>query len=594
EIIKWVSAPSNYHMDMSGKGGIMISEIQITEWMRTNDILGKIFGPLGHIEIVQRSEDLLKFFQHTESFTVDDLDTNQHRSIIHAIYSLLVPILGQFSDVVLAHLSILVRQLPFQFLDQAAINLIHHFVNIMTFNIINDKSSSDTTEDYSDLLSHTPAMATSPSVQQINNMEEASSDKSDDMDIEEEPKVKSKKRILMEMLVHCWRIAIDENDVDLTVSDGALHVVRSFLQATIWPKERLLFVDLCMKCLERHEATFYALNLLQAMIVTTTSLNSIWPHYRPSNATNKEASEFNEKYIYMIEMGRDFFEYLFVERRLSDLFFDDLKVWKAACKDLVSRESSVSAVGGLAGGLAGEATHNQTNTYLNDQILIGRHPYIIEAHVRLDFIVNTTLQCTRLYSFQNTSTRHSPARLISTPEHLDILWTEYIIRPLTSEESDEAFVSLRRLIAETAMQLRPHNLTSPPIPSSITESENIELEREVIQLTRSARSYRETPGGTPHDWREVCGGLFAIVHAIFERGLATLPPRLWTLHTLEFARLVIVVVNSGADVLVEDARGLDVRGEVIGSQMVWAVAMACSDEKVGREAIGLIVQWSLS
>ncbi|KAF9091841.1 hypothetical protein BGX23_004831 [Mortierella sp. AD031] len=82
-------------------------------------IVGFIFGPNIHLEIVQRSTDLLAFLVQAKVLTMDDIDLiwaavggNQHRSIVYGVYQVLGDLSSKFPQEMLRNLFVKLQAVP--------------------------------------------------------------------------------------------------------------------------------------------------------------------------------------------------------------------------------------------------------------------------------------------------------------------------------------------------------------------------------------------------------------------------------------------------------------------------------------------------
>ncbi|KAF9310793.1 hypothetical protein BG003_008108 [Podila horticola] len=98
--------------------------------LQSMQIVGHIFGSNIHLEIVQRSTDVLVFLVQTKVFTIGDLDLiwasvggNQHRSIVYGVYQVLSDLSSKLPQEYLRHLFNKLQTAPLENWDQQLVDL---------------------------------------------------------------------------------------------------------------------------------------------------------------------------------------------------------------------------------------------------------------------------------------------------------------------------------------------------------------------------------------------------------------------------------------------------------------------------------------
>ena len=70
-----------------------IESQELTEWISNNQILGEIFGENKHVQLIQRSSEIIKFLIHQQLFTKEDLaliwESSKGEAVKHEIYKVL-------------------------------------------------------------------------------------------------------------------------------------------------------------------------------------------------------------------------------------------------------------------------------------------------------------------------------------------------------------------------------------------------------------------------------------------------------------------------------------------------------------------------
>ncbi|KAF9930001.1 hypothetical protein FBU30_001020 [Linnemannia zychae] len=122
-------------------------------------IVGYIFGPNIHLEIVQRSTDLLAFFLQTKVLNMDDIDLiwtsvggNQHRSIVYGVYQVLGDLSTKFPQEMLRKLFIKLQAVPLENWDLQLVELTRSLFQPMVQRSNNSEDRSFTLIPYETLL----------------------------------------------------------------------------------------------------------------------------------------------------------------------------------------------------------------------------------------------------------------------------------------------------------------------------------------------------------------------------------------------------------------------------------------------------------
>ncbi|KAF9428041.1 hypothetical protein BGZ94_003521 [Podila epigama] len=98
--------------------------------LKSLQIVGHIFGSNIHLEIVQRSTDVLVFMVQAKAFSIEDLDLiwasvggNQHRSIVYGVYQVLNDLSSKLPQDYLKHLFAKLQAAPLEIWDQQLVDL---------------------------------------------------------------------------------------------------------------------------------------------------------------------------------------------------------------------------------------------------------------------------------------------------------------------------------------------------------------------------------------------------------------------------------------------------------------------------------------
>ena len=111
----------------------------LNDKLREHQILEYIFGSNIHLEIVQRSTDILTFLVHTKSLAPHELDIiwapfdgNQHRSIVHGVCQVLIDISDQLNQEQRDYLIQKLMKMPTSFIETQTYILIRTLVQSST------------------------------------------------------------------------------------------------------------------------------------------------------------------------------------------------------------------------------------------------------------------------------------------------------------------------------------------------------------------------------------------------------------------------------------------------------------------------------
>ncbi|KAG0306868.1 hypothetical protein BGZ97_000587 [Linnemannia gamsii] len=122
-------------------------------------IVGYIFGPNIHLEIVQRSTDLLAFLVQAKVLTMDDIDLiwasvggNQHRSIVYGVYQVLGDLSTKFPQEVLQNLFVKLQAVPLSNWDLQLVDLARSLFQPMVQRSSNSEDGSYSLIPYETLL----------------------------------------------------------------------------------------------------------------------------------------------------------------------------------------------------------------------------------------------------------------------------------------------------------------------------------------------------------------------------------------------------------------------------------------------------------
>jgi hypothetical protein len=108
---------------------------RLTEKLRKDGILEYIYGPNIHLEIVQRSTEIIVFLINAEALTSVELDViwspvegNQHRSIVHGVCHVLHEIADILTLENKSYLFKKIRLMPMSFIESQTFSLIKALV----------------------------------------------------------------------------------------------------------------------------------------------------------------------------------------------------------------------------------------------------------------------------------------------------------------------------------------------------------------------------------------------------------------------------------------------------------------------------------
>lgn len=122
-------------------------------------IVGYIFGPNIHLEIVQRSTDLLAFLVQAKVLSMDDIDLiwaavggNQHRSIVYGVYQVLGDLSNKLPQEVLRNLFVKLQAVPLSNWDLQLVELARSLFQPMVQRSSNSEDGSYSLIPYETLL----------------------------------------------------------------------------------------------------------------------------------------------------------------------------------------------------------------------------------------------------------------------------------------------------------------------------------------------------------------------------------------------------------------------------------------------------------
>ncbi|KAG9286507.1 hypothetical protein G9A89_014673 [Geosiphon pyriformis] len=357
---------------------------KLVEKLREQEILEYIFGPNIHLEIVQRSTDVLLFLIHAGELTSLDLDKiwipvagSQHQSIVHGVFQVLNDISDQLSlehrEYLFKKLNILpinayetqtyllIKQLILSMVENAhspvrgtmAVNEISYEAHLLLWRILRDSSLSLTALMNAEVL--TPTSASSVSTLNL---------------------------------------------IDQDIIQGVNQLLNNVLQYGLSEEKRQELLQMCIDDLRAHHpATVWALRVIMRIINT------------PPFPTTSTPS--------------DYLRHLIAQVGLPNLFLEDLTHWTTTIKSLTDRRGSMTSMEidqmppiGLSSPLIGLSPTRVA--ILKDQLL-GRLQF-------LQWMGN----CETVPFFTSTS-------------QTDIVWDCLVANPIGIPERDEAFICLENI-----------------------------------------------------------------------------------------------------------------------------------------------------
>nr|CAG8463916.1 13478_t:CDS:10 [Entrophospora candida] len=263
----------------------------LNEKLREHQILEYIFGSNIHLEIVQRSTDILTFLIHTKSLTSHELDIiwapfdgNQHRSIVHGVCQVLIDISDHLNQEQRDYLIQKLMKMPTSFIETQTYLLIR--------TLVQSTMSSTRTVPHVSFKAHQLLWRllceSSISIPALMNSEVSS------------PTTTASANTLSP--VSSSTTSLSSTIIDQDIAQNACQVLTNLLQGDTSQEDRNTLLEMCIECLRKHDpGTMWALRLLTRIISP--------PFPNQELTTN------------------DYLKHLISSMGLPQLFLDDLEHW---------------------------------------------------------------------------------------------------------------------------------------------------------------------------------------------------------------------------------------------------------------------------
>ncbi|CAG8541215.1 3475_t:CDS:10 [Ambispora gerdemannii] len=438
---------------------------------REKEILEYIFGPNIHLEIVQRSTDVLLFLIDAEALNSTDLDKiwmpvagNQHQSIVHGVFN----VLNEISDRLgLEHRENLFRKLkvlPMSLYDTQTYLLIKQLILSMVETAHSSISIRDSKVNQvfyeAQLLLWRILRDSSVPLSLLMNAEATT------------PTAAS--------------TASASSLIDQDIIQGVNQLLNNILQYGPHEEKREEFLEKCIEDLKSHHpATVWALRVIMRIIT---------PPFPTTTCT-----------------AMDYLRHLIFQIGLPNLFLEDLTHWTNTVKSLYDRRNSSISMdidrmspSGSASPLVGLSPTRAV--IIKDQL-----------HGRLQF----------LQWMGNSET----VSFFTSTEQTDIIWDCLIAEPIGVSERDEAF-----------------------------------------QCLETIEEYNY------------------FINHFFHNRLPQLDVRYFSEQALKYAKNCLLKVNNKNDRLRMNLPSqIYLQGDLIGTQLIWNIALCAEVESVGKEAIAFLV-----
>ncbi|KAI8809063.1 hypothetical protein BJ742DRAFT_771514 [Cladochytrium replicatum] len=404
EVIRWVSPNDRY--DEYLVETVKKAQLAVLQLLRNENILEYIFGPNVHLEILQRCNKILFFLIRIQHFTNEDIDTiwtpitsNQHRSIVHGVYTLLEQAVRSMEMPQLDHLfKTKLSAVPHNLMDPQLMSLIT-------------------------LYSHT---VVNYAIRQIDFLYPRYGWPVQGDGGVDGRQVEMYKDFGFGPYMLLMDILDSESSVDAQVAMVASNMLNEFIMSgPSWIDKRTMIFDRCLLDLRTHKSVYFVLQLIMTIV------------------GSEQRHRSQTSYV-------EFVQHLVQQEDLRAAYFDDLVWYKATSRETLERlgtESMTSNSGAL-------------EIDPNNAFLTGQQPHISEVKMRLEFLCylsrwmyehasavlqaeNRSKDGDRMEISEETSI--SRKEFIGTREQAMVLWDAFVSEPLTPEESAEAFASFLRL-----------------------------------------------------------------------------------------------------------------------------------------------------
>ncbi|KAJ3092507.1 hypothetical protein HK102_006495 [Quaeritorhiza haematococci] len=536
-------------------------EKYLLRWLRRERILSHMFGPNIHLEVVARCADLLHFVICLDDLGEDGIDiiwtpvvTNQHRSIIHGVYSLL----HKLCPAMYPHqIALLIRKIrtsvPRSNVDPQLVGLVTGCISaairlagleaagpdhvqasrtaafdgyLYLWELLQDEESATSS------TALAPTKSSHPPTSSLT----ATSDSADSVS-DGGPATGTTAMVIGSP------VAAADDVVEANVASIAFQQLQMFLvNGPQWREERAELMRRCLEKLHNHAITPYTLRVIQALLAS-----SKW-------------QDDQDRWSYL--------EDLFDRQGLSRHFFDDLRHVKKAATVARSRtrtrtrtlsRASVSTLGAQIETQQQDSVDTVAMPNESTNILVGKQSYAAHICHRLDFL-----------HFMLGAFSNGPHFVRNVPEDIVKLWDLLVMDALTPQEREDAFVAFVRILG--------------------VGSED--------GASNQNREQSHPKSGDRHGMDEYSHGdrfpdVFASV--IFEHCLARLGVRSLSEAGFHFVRNCFVKVNAlQGRIVCKNDDDVHVVDDPLGVEFIWNIALHSRDEKVGTRAIEFIVQLHLN
>ncbi|KAJ3124327.1 hypothetical protein HK098_001204 [Nowakowskiella sp. JEL0407] len=600
-------------------------ERTVLRWIKKCEFFKVVFGSLVHIEIVQRCGELLSFLIKCREFGSNYLDimwnpilTNQHRSIVHAIYTLLLSILPQFPPSLYSYLSDLLCNLPIQALDVSALNVLYTLFHCMVYRarFMSHGSSSShaaVNENQEMMISEPPLPIAEPSIDTksptVENTTASTLEKS-------APKQTLREKSFS-ILVYAWNLIQTQPQLDAEIKNLLVFnlIINTFVNGPHWEEERLKLVEMALDGIKNHLGVIEALKILESIIRTGGTKGPYFveigynfqQHMHPDNFVSPST---------LLNARIEFLNELFVEKKLMDLFFDDFVFWRNSIRGI---------------GVSNQFARRNSNTPQNlKEMIVSTIQFHLESRL---YFINYLLQQESLpqaslsplppsYSYSAASGSKTPViqpyhhyqsqmTHEPTPEikhyvfenfkHLEMLWHELIETPVYEIEREIGYVwFLKMCLGGETLEFKNWGSWWEKLKQAVKDqefevnhdegdakaSDDVDAmdEDTMIDETENGKKMIKLPG------------VVTLMNDLYMKMFPRIKGSDYVNSGFNLFRVLFFGVNFWDGFLrFEGGERYTITEEiVIGRDLLWSIILGAVNEEVGNEAIELLVKISLN
>ncbi|CAG8519826.1 15599_t:CDS:10 [Acaulospora morrowiae] len=354
----------------------------LNEKLREHGILEYIFGSNIHLEIIQRSTDILTFLIHTRSLTSRELDViwapvdgNQHRSIVHGVCQVLIDISEHLDQQQRDYLFQKLMKMPMSFIETQTFTLVKTLVQSTMDSVRSNGASTNYISFEAHRLLWRILCDSSIPIPVLMNAEILSPTSPGS--------------------------TTASSGIDQEIAQAACQELTNLLQSDTHVEDRNKLLVMCIECLKRHDpGTMWALRILTRIISPPFQT-------QPLSTAN-------------------YLQHLISTYNLPQLFLDDLEHWTKTVKSFAERSGNFVSM-----------DLDRSAPTFGSSILINLPPSRV-ALLRDQLI-------SRLQFLQWVANHESITFFTSTAQ-TDVIWKCLVADPIGKQEQDEAFSYLDNII----------------------------------------------------------------------------------------------------------------------------------------------------